>query len=88
MYLVSKAEGRGIVKILPDFAWLLYGLTEDTIQEKLKKSQAEQALNQASPVVISQQICPNHTTHIFRGCLIIIWTGLNIKIDIVQKVYE
>ena len=42
MYLVSKAEGRGIVKILPDFAWLLYGLTEDTIQEKLKKSQAEQ----------------------------------------------
>ena len=23
-----------------------------------------------------------------RGCLIIIWTGLNIKIDIAQKVYE
>ena len=23
-----------------------------------------------------------------RGCLIIIWTGLNIKIGIVQKVYE
>ena len=23
-----------------------------------------------------------------RGCLIIIWTGLNIKINIVQKVYE
>ena len=41
MYLVSKAEGRGIVKILPDFAWLFYGLTEDTIQEKLEKSQAE-----------------------------------------------
>ena len=65
MYLVSKAESRGIVKILPDFAWLFYGLTEDTIQEKLKKSQAEQALNQASPDVISQQICPNHTTYIF-----------------------
>ena len=24
----------------------------------------------------------------YRGCLIIIWTGLNIKIGIVQKVYE
>ena len=23
-----------------------------------------------------------------RGCLMIIWTGLNIKIDVVQKVYE
>ena len=23
-----------------------------------------------------------------RGCLIIIWTGLDIKIDIVKKVYE
>ena len=23
-----------------------------------------------------------------KGCLIIIWTGLNVKIDIIQKVYE
>ena len=25
---------------------------------------------------------------IIKGCIIIIWTGLNIKIGIVQKVYE
>ena len=33
------------------------------------------------------QKCPKQNTS-HRGCPIIIWTGLNIKIDIVQKVYD
>ena len=48
------------------------------------------------PVDVIDWMCQEHDNCyetvqknlVTRGCLIIIWTGLNIKIDTVQKVYK
>ena len=42
----------------------------------------------ASNYEMDQKVSSKLWIHFYRGCLIIIWTGLNIKTGIVQKVYE
>ena len=49
-------------------------------REKEKKKEAELEKQQQNGMDV--------LIFVYRGCLIIIWTGLNIKIGIVQKVYE
>ena len=44
----------------------------------------EEGLNKTCRKHLIKKTSPSEV----RGCLIIIWTGLNIKIGIVQKVYE
>ena len=49
-------------------------------REKEKKKEAELEKQQQNGMDV--------LIYVYRGCLIIIWTGLSIKIGIVQKAYE
>ena len=56
--------------------------------EKLKAIQDRELQKQQLELANGDAGRDNLCKKLPRGCLIIIWTGLNIKIGIVQKVYE